>query len=353
METPETERPLVTFAIIAYNQEKFIREAVEGAFAQTYEPLEIVLSDDCSTDRTFEIMQEMAANYNGPHKVILNRNEENRGIGGHVNRAMEVSKGEFIVVAAGDDISRPDRTTRLYEKVKDRLSEPVSIYSGCEFIDEEGRLTGSMEKPVRSLPDDNRDELCEGLSSGRIYGFCLGATHAWTRATWRLFGDLHPEVIAEDNCISLRNALVGSVHFLPDHLVQRRFHGKNVYAEVISPRSTADRMRTQLQGAVVYRGILLNFQQDLKTLSIKEDRVTRTQLTLLENALKREWRINEQRLRVLKSSGWTRLREAFRYCLLVRLSADSIALTIHALHPSAYDLYRRMRYSEHAQVRRV
>lgn len=43
-----SQAPLVTFALFAYNQEKFIREAVEGAFAQTYESLEIILSDDCS-----------------------------------------------------------------------------------------------------------------------------------------------------------------------------------------------------------------------------------------------------------------------------------------------------------------
>ena len=48
-------KPLLTFAVGAYNQERFIREAVESAFAQTYSPLEIVLSDDCSRDRTFEI----------------------------------------------------------------------------------------------------------------------------------------------------------------------------------------------------------------------------------------------------------------------------------------------------------
>jgi glycosyltransferase involved in cell wall biosynthesis len=56
-----TDRSLVTFALFAYNQEKYIREAVEGALAQTYEPLEIILSDDCSSDRTFETMREMAA----------------------------------------------------------------------------------------------------------------------------------------------------------------------------------------------------------------------------------------------------------------------------------------------------
>jgi len=42
------EKSLITLALVAYNQERFISEALEGAFAQTYSPLEIILSDDCS-----------------------------------------------------------------------------------------------------------------------------------------------------------------------------------------------------------------------------------------------------------------------------------------------------------------
>ena len=64
------ELPLVTFALFAYNQEKYIREAIEGAFSQTYEPLEIILSDDCSRDDTHRIMCEMAAGYRGHHRVL-------------------------------------------------------------------------------------------------------------------------------------------------------------------------------------------------------------------------------------------------------------------------------------------
>ena len=56
MATTEQGRPLITFALFAYNQEKYIEEAVQGAFLQTYSPLEIILSDDGSTDRTFEII---------------------------------------------------------------------------------------------------------------------------------------------------------------------------------------------------------------------------------------------------------------------------------------------------------
>src|SRR6185369_3255547 len=97
---PHQDKPLLTFAIAALNQERFIREAVEAAFAQTYSPLEIVLSDDHSEDRTFEIMKEMAAAYRGPHPVILNQNSSRRSLGDHINRIVEISHGELIVGAA-------------------------------------------------------------------------------------------------------------------------------------------------------------------------------------------------------------------------------------------------------------
>jgi len=104
---------LVTFALFAYNQEHFIRDAIRGALSQTYEPLEIILSDDCSSDRTFEIMQEMADAYEGPHRVRLNRSPENLGILGHLIDVGREARGSILVVAAGDDISKPERVAAL------------------------------------------------------------------------------------------------------------------------------------------------------------------------------------------------------------------------------------------------
>ena len=66
-----TERSLVTFALLLNNQECSIREAVEGALSQMFEPLKKILSDNCSTDVTFEIMQETVSAYNGCNKIIL------------------------------------------------------------------------------------------------------------------------------------------------------------------------------------------------------------------------------------------------------------------------------------------
>jgi len=95
------ERPLVSFILVAYKQENFIREAVRGALLQTYEPLEIIISDDCSPDRTFEFIKEEVSAYNGPHKVILNRNAKNMGIGGNYNQAFQLAHGELFVTAGG------------------------------------------------------------------------------------------------------------------------------------------------------------------------------------------------------------------------------------------------------------
>jgi glycosyltransferase involved in cell wall biosynthesis len=124
--------PLVSFVLLAYNQQAYIREAVEGAFSQTYSPLEIILSDDCSKDETFEIMQEMAAAYSGPHRILLNRNSSNLGIGIHYNKVMELASGAIVELAAGDDISLPWRTVdsvRILEQDEELSCISLGIYN--------------------------------------------------------------------------------------------------------------------------------------------------------------------------------------------------------------------------------
>ena len=69
----------MTFALLADNQEDYIRESVQGTFAQAYKQLEITLSDDCSSDRTYQIMQEMAGAYRGPDQDSSVRRAAKRG----------------------------------------------------------------------------------------------------------------------------------------------------------------------------------------------------------------------------------------------------------------------------------
>src|SRR4051812_14586565 len=124
----DSHKPLLSFCLVAYNQAAFIRDAVEAALSQTYSPLEIILSDDCSSDVTFEIIREVASAYSGPHLVRVNRTARNCGLCQHVNQVAELARGELIIVAAGDDISLPERSQLTLEAWEDSGRLATSIW---------------------------------------------------------------------------------------------------------------------------------------------------------------------------------------------------------------------------------
>lgn len=136
--------PRVSFIICAFEQERFIGEAIAGALAQTYPNLEIIFSDDCSSDGTYALMEKAAVDYRGPHRVRARRNAVNLGLWGHFMAAFREATGELIVVAAGDDISLPGRTQRLVEEWQ--ASGAAALSSAWLEIDEQSRLLGTGAK---------------------------------------------------------------------------------------------------------------------------------------------------------------------------------------------------------------
>jgi glycosyltransferase involved in cell wall biosynthesis len=222
MNTSAASKPLITFVIIAYNQQEFIRDAIEGAFSQTYSPLEVILSDDYSTDKTYDIMQNLVENYSGQHQVVLNRNVKNMGIGSHVSIVMRIAKGEFIVVAAGDDISMPKRVEFLYESLVGKSNNNM-ICSANYFIDENGVKVNGISK-LFSNPENDIGKWVEKL--GPIH---RGATYMLNRRLFNIFGPLRSTVVNEDIVITFRALLLGGWQFVPEPLVFYRIHAKNLH----------------------------------------------------------------------------------------------------------------------------
>ena len=217
-----SDRPMITFALLAYNQERFIDEAVQGALSQTYTPLEIILSDDCSSDRTFDILRKRVEQYKGPHRVVLNLNSRNMGMGAHMNKVMELSKGDLIVGAAGDDISFPHRTSVIYESWKENGYKAMSLYSDAHLINKDGEV---IEHPSPKGSSLNGPREVLSLGKG-----VAGCTHAWQRCVFDTFGPLPDSTVLEDRAISFRSSLLGTIQFIDKKLVKYRFHGNNVTA---------------------------------------------------------------------------------------------------------------------------
>jgi glycosyltransferase involved in cell wall biosynthesis len=216
-------RPLVTFFVAAYNQEAYVRAAVESAFAQTWHPLEILLSDDASGDRTFAVMQELAAGYRGPHRVRLNRNPVNLGIPGHIDRIMQLSHGAFVVQNAGDDVSLSERTERLVAAWLASGGRAKAVHSAKLTMDATGAVHGRL--PERE-PLDRHPPLALLRKPPDIYGAAMG----WAREIFEVFGPLGPKPLLEDYPICLRAATLGEVVYLDEPLLYYRVGGLSARA---------------------------------------------------------------------------------------------------------------------------
>jgi len=99
------ELPLVSIIVITYNSSKYVLETLESAKAQTYKNLELIVSDDCSTDNTAEIcstwIEENRHRFVRSKLIIANCNT---GVTSNCNRGLAEAQGEWLKFIAGDDI---------------------------------------------------------------------------------------------------------------------------------------------------------------------------------------------------------------------------------------------------------
>ncbi len=261
--------PPVSMLLIAYEQEATIGAAVRGALAQTYSPLEILISDDASTDGTWAEIERAARDHRGPHRLVLQRNAVNLGIGAHLDSLVARSNGELLVVAAGDDVSLPHRCARLVDAWLAAGRRPDLIASRLLDIDAEDREGGEIVPTDLAAYRDARDWIARPPH-------VVGAAQAWTRRVYDRFGRLPAGSVAEDRLMVFRAILAGGAITLAEPLVRYRRGG-------ISQR------RRALSADVVARRLVANSRHALVEVpQLLADAAAAGQLAAVEGPLRRE-----------------------------------------------------------------
>lgn len=136
--------PLVSVVIITYNSSRYILETLESIKAQSYREIELIVTDDCSSDNTVEICSEwINENRDRFINVKLITTSVNTGISSNCNRGLRECKGEWSKVLSGDDILM---TNSIEDNIEYTLQNPdVSfIFSNVCEIDENGKLIRSV-----------------------------------------------------------------------------------------------------------------------------------------------------------------------------------------------------------------
>lgn len=252
--------PAVTFILLSYNQVDVVQNAVRAALAQETAPLEILISDDASTDGTFDRIQAETSAYSGPHKVRLNRNPVNLGICCHINRAMGLSSGGIVVIAAADDISVPDRVETILQTFSATgallvHSDVTPRGSAADVAAFERTIPG-----ILFLTDWNLERCAASMS---LY---IGATGAWRRELFDQFGPLPQKDCYEDLILGFRAALSGRVAHVARALVDYRV-GQGVSASDTALSDLNAYRTARVQGLAREMTVLEQRLQDARTQS--------------------------------------------------------------------------------------
>jgi glycosyltransferase involved in cell wall biosynthesis len=232
--------PLITVGVTCYNAETTISKALQSAREQDWSRLEIVVVDDCSTDRSTEIVGSTAA---ADDRIRLICHDENLGPGAARQTILENAHGEYLAFFDDDDHSAADRLAVQYRRLADYRAEtggaPVVCYASGARVYENGfelevdAIGSRLQVPIGSEVINYL--LYNGRSRGVFYGAGTPACALMASTEMmRAVGGFDPAFRrVEDAEFAVRVGLEGG-HFIgcPQRLyTQRATHAPDKSAE--------------------------------------------------------------------------------------------------------------------------
>ena len=127
--------PLISILLPVYNAEKHIKKALNSITNQTYKNLEIICIDDGSSDNSLQIIENLAKD---DQRLKVYKNEQNLGLIRTLNKAIDLTKGEYIARMDADDVSLPERLEKQLNFLKRNNLDMVDCQ--IEYTNEKGHI---------------------------------------------------------------------------------------------------------------------------------------------------------------------------------------------------------------------
>jgi len=161
--TPEK----IIVILCSYQGEAYIAQQLDSILNQSYQPIEIHVSDDCSTDNTANIVESYRDRFSN---INFHQNSQNIGFLKNFEASLLRVKGKYIALSDQDDIWHPDKLLVAMEELKlveaSFPNKPILVHSDLELIDMQGKSIGDtfFSKKGLSLPEEK--------SLAKILGHC-------------------------------------------------------------------------------------------------------------------------------------------------------------------------------------
>lgn len=193
-----------------YNGERYLQEQLDSFLNQTRQPYELVVTDDCSSDRTIEILNSFAKQ--APFQVRLYINNFNLGYSRNFEHAINLCRGDIIFISDQDDVWFPEKVETVIRCFQSK-ERPLVVFNDAEITDE-------YLNPI------NRTLSAQYFSAGfSIHEFGYGCCTSFRAELLPLLYPMPHELMAHDTWIHKLGIVLGRRYFYPKPLQYYRRHG--------------------------------------------------------------------------------------------------------------------------------
>lgn len=157
-------KELVSVCLPVYNGERTIKETLDSIIEQTYDNIEIIVVDNCSTDNTVEIVKSIQCD-----KIRLYCNDANLGMAGNWNKCLEYVKGKYIQFVCADDLLLPESVEKKVKMIR-KDSNISMVFSASQIINDNNQMVMERHQYHKSCIVDGTKLAKKSYYSKNLYG---------------------------------------------------------------------------------------------------------------------------------------------------------------------------------------
>ena len=208
-------RPLATVICLCYNHARFVKESVESVIRQSYQPVQIIVWDDGSTDGSPAVIRNLQKTY---PQLLVTLSEKNEGNCRAFNRAYAQALGEFIIDFATDDVMHEQRIEKQINFFLQANEQTGIVFTDATYIDEHGSYLRHHYEHLF------RHRLIKRVTTGDVFADVLSTyyiaspTMMMRRSVMEALGGYDEQLAYEDFDLWVRSARIFSYAFLDERL---------------------------------------------------------------------------------------------------------------------------------------
>jgi glycosyltransferase involved in cell wall biosynthesis len=202
----------ISIVMTVYNGEKYLKEQIDSFLNQTLLPNEIIIADDCSSDKTIEIIEKYKKNF--PNKIKIFKNEHNLGFTKNFEKAISKSSGDIIFLSDQDDVWYKNKIQTVIKKFKTNPNIDLIIHD-ADLVNENLKKTNHSAISQIVLGFNNTDV------------FITGALTSFNKKLIKYFLPFPKNLIGHDGFMHFVSKNLGTRMVINDKLQMVRRHTNN------------------------------------------------------------------------------------------------------------------------------